>query len=78
MDLKGNKLLILGGTALSFEIIKQAKQQGVYVIITDYSEYSPGKEIADKSFKIPIYRDKAESLNVASCGAILMYLSHQK
>jgi TrmH family RNA methyltransferase len=30
---------------------------------------------ADHHIKIPIARDKAESLNVAVCGAILMYLS---
>jgi TrmH family RNA methyltransferase len=29
-------------------------------------------------FKIPIAREKAESLNVAVCGAILIYLSSQK
>lgn len=29
---------------------------------------------ADCRIKIPIYRDKAESLNVAACGAICMYL----
>lgn len=52
MDLKGKKLLILGGIDLSCEIIKQAKQLGVYVIVTDYLEDSPGKKIADKSFMI--------------------------
>lgn len=52
MDLKGKKLLILGGTALSCEIIKQAKKQGVYVLVTDYLKNSPGKKIADKSFMV--------------------------
>ena len=32
---------------------------------------------ADFRLKIPSVRDKAESLNVAACGAILMYLSYQ-
>jgi TrmH family RNA methyltransferase len=38
-------------------------------------------QLKDKSHhrvKIPIAREKAESLNVAVCGAILMYLSSQK
>lgn len=52
MDLKGKKLLILGGTALSKEIIKQAQSRGAYVIVTDYLEDSPGKKIADESFMI--------------------------
>ncbi|MFC1998309.1 TrmH family RNA methyltransferase [Chloroflexota bacterium] len=32
-------------------------------------------EIANVSFKIPIAQGKAESLNVAACGAVCMYLS---
>jgi TrmH family RNA methyltransferase len=34
-------------------------------------------ELADYQLAIPIKRDRAESLNVATCGAILMYLSTQ-
>lgn len=52
MDLKGKKLLILGGITVSCEIIRQAKKKGVYVIITDYLEDSPGKKIADESFMV--------------------------
>ena len=52
MDLKGKKLLILGGVILSCEIIKQAKKQGITVYVTDYLEDSPGKKIADKSFMV--------------------------
>jgi TrmH family RNA methyltransferase len=33
---------------------------------------------ADGRIKIPIYRNQAESLNVAACGAICMYLSSAK
>ena len=51
-DLKGKKLLILGGTKLSCEIIKAAQKLGVYVIVTDYLEDSPGKKIADESYMI--------------------------
>jgi len=32
-------------------------------------------ELADLRLKLPIARDKAESLNVAACGAVLMYLA---
>ena len=35
-------------------------------------------QAADSRIKIPINRDKAESLNVAACGAICMYLSSAK
>lgn len=59
MDLKGKKLLILGGTYPSCEIIKQAKKQGVYVLVTDYLEESPGKRIADKSFMVSTIDVKA-------------------
>lgn len=52
MKFQGKKLLILGGVVLSHEIIKQAKKQGVYVLVTDYLEDSPGKKIADKSFMV--------------------------
>ena len=34
-------------------------------------------DIADYRLRIPIIREKAESLNVAACGAICMYLSSQ-
>jgi len=52
MDLEGKKLLILGGTYPSCEIIKQAHKQGIYVLVSDYLEESPGKKIADESFMI--------------------------
>lgn len=52
MNLKGKKLLILGGTKLSCEIIKQARSMGAYILVTDYLEASPGKKMADKSFMI--------------------------
>jgi carbamoylphosphate synthase large subunit len=52
MHFKGKRLLVLGGIALSCEIIKQAKLQGAEVFVTDYLEDSPGKKIADKSFMV--------------------------
>ena len=35
------------------------------------------RAMADIRLKLPTAREKAESLNVAACGAILMYLSHR-
>jgi biotin carboxylase len=52
IHLKGKKLLILGGIALSREIIAYAKKMGIYVIVTDYLENSPAKKVADKSFLV--------------------------
>lgn len=52
--LKGKKLLVLGGTRISCEIIRKAQQMGIYVVVTDYNEVenSPGKKIADESFMV--------------------------
>lgn len=36
------------------------------------------RSVADHRVSIPIAREKAESLNVASCGAICMYLSYDR
>lgn len=35
-------------------------------------------KVADYRLRIPTFREKAESLNVASCGAVCMYLSSRK
>lgn len=52
LPLKNKKLLVLGGIALSCEIVKYAKQLGAIVYVTDYLEDSPAKSIADKSFMV--------------------------
>lgn len=46
------KLLILGGTSISREIVYAARQIGLEVYVTDYLEDSPCKSIADKSFMV--------------------------
>ena len=53
-DLSGKKLLVLGGTRISCEIIEKAQELGVTVLVTDYNSVddSPGKQIADESFMI--------------------------
>jgi len=52
LDLSGKRLLVLGGTNLSCEIIRRAQKMGVYVIVTDYLPDSPGKKIANKSYLV--------------------------
>lgn len=52
LDLRGKRLLILGGIALSSEIVKHAKNLGLEVYVTDYLTDSPAKKISDKSFMV--------------------------
>lgn len=52
VNLKGKKLLVMGGINLACDIVTKAKEMGVYVIVTDYLEDSPAKKIADKSFLV--------------------------
>lgn len=56
MDISGKKLLILGGTRISCEIVKRAKEFGLYTIVTDYNnvDKSPAKLLADKYFDISV------------------------
>ncbi len=49
-DLRGKKLLLLGGINHSIEIINAAHEMGVLVYVTDYNENTPAKSIADKAF----------------------------
>lgn len=48
--LKGKKLLILGGTSASFDLVKLAQSLGVYVIVTDEAAIDDriSKQIADE------------------------------
>ncbi len=49
-ELEGKKLLILGGSATSIDIVNAAQALGVYAIVTDYYDVSrsPAKLIADE------------------------------
>lgn len=51
-SLKGKKLLILGGSKISCEIVNKAKEMGVFTAVTDWYplEKSPAKQIADEYF----------------------------
>lgn len=48
--LRGKKLLVLGGTSASFDLVKLAQSLGVYVIVTDEAavEERVSKQIADE------------------------------
>ncbi len=50
------KLLILGGNALSCDIVTTAKDLGIYTIVTDWNdiEKSPAKKIADEAWDVSI------------------------
>lgn len=51
-DIRGKKLLILGGTTASLDLVKNAKKLGVYTIVTDNNETGVAKEIADETAKV--------------------------
>lgn len=55
-NLKGKRLLILGGMRFSCEIVNKAKAMGVYTIVADYNkiEDSPGKQIADEAADLSV------------------------
>lgn len=52
MNLKGKRLLILGGSLISCEIISHARAMGVITAVTDYYplERSPAKQMADEAY----------------------------
>lgn len=56
MTLAGKKLLILGGTRISCEIIEYAKRMGIITAVADYNavEDSPGKQIADEHYLVSV------------------------
>lgn len=45
---QGKRLLILGGTAASYDLVKLAKEMGVYTIVTDDRENGMAKDLADE------------------------------
>lgn len=55
-DIKGKRLLVLGGMRISCEIIKKAQEMGVYTLVADYNkvEDSPGKQIADEAVDLSV------------------------
>lgn len=55
-NLKGKRLLILGGMRFSCEIVIKAKEMGIYTLVADYNkiEDSPGKQIADEAVDLSV------------------------
>lgn len=55
-NLKGKRLLILGGMRFSCEIVNKAKEMGIYTLVADYNsiEDSPGKQIADEAVDLSV------------------------
>ncbi len=49
---KMRKLLILGGTSASVDVVQVAKDMGIYTIVTDDQESGPAKQIADEAVGI--------------------------
>lgn len=54
MDLKGKRLLILGGSRISCEIIRHARAMGIVTAVTDWYalDRSPAKQMADESYYV--------------------------
>ena len=49
MSVKGKKLLVLGGSSATLDLVKNAKEMGVYTIVTDDNPNSVTKKIADEA-----------------------------
>lgn len=52
MEQPKKKLLILGGTSATLDLVKNAKEMGIYTIVTDYLECGVAKEIADETASV--------------------------
>jgi len=54
MNLKGKRLLILGGSRISCEIIRHARAMGIVTGVTDWYalEKSPAKQMADEAYYV--------------------------
>ncbi len=48
MSIKGKKLLVLGGGTATLDLVKNAKEMGVYTVVTDNLQGGVAKEIADE------------------------------
>ncbi len=52
MGVEGKRLLVLGGTSATLDLVKNAKEMDVVTIVTDYLEGGVAKEIADETASI--------------------------
>ncbi len=55
-NLRGKRLLIMGGMRISCEIVRKAKEMGIVAIVADYypKEQSPAKLIADEDIQVSV------------------------
>lgn len=55
-NLKGKRLLIMGGMRISCEIVRKAKSMGIVTIVADYYpvEKSPAKAISDEAIEVSV------------------------
>ena len=58
-NLKGKRLLVLGGAVQQLKVVKAAKELGVYVIVTDISEDTEAKRMADEAIQISVMDSNA-------------------
>ena len=58
MDIRGKKLLILGGGSLSCDIVNAAGEMGIYTVVTDWydTNRSPVKLLADEYWNEEIFK----------------------
>lgn len=62
-NLIGKRLMVLGGTISTYDVIKTAKEMGVYVLAVDYLATGIAKEIADETAQVSTTDfDKLEEL----------------
>lgn len=52
MSLRQKKLIILGGTSASYDLVRNAKEMGIYTIVTDPNDTGVSKDIADETAKV--------------------------
>ena len=52
MDLKGKRLLVIGGSSASVDVIKNAHAMGVYVVVADQSNRGVGYKMADDAVQV--------------------------
>jgi len=69
-NIKGKKILVLGGASVHVKLVKAAQEMGAYVIVADNVPVieSPGKQIADEAWDINIYDVELLVQKSVECG----------
>lgn len=55
MELRGKKLVILGGSEANCKFIAAAKELGIHTIVTDINESAPAKKMADEALPFSVF-----------------------